>query len=307
LLTDRNLQIKRAAWIAIIGNTILAVLKVVLGLISGSMAVIGDGIDTTTDIIISSVILIAAGIIARPPDKMHPYGHNRAEVIATKVVSFFIFFAGAQLALKVFMKILEGTSIQFPSVIAIYVTLGSIVGKILLSISQFRSGKKTQSPMLIANGKNMFNDIFISVGVMVGLMFTFLIHLPIIDSIVAFAISIWIMKTAVKVFMETNIEIMDGVKDHSLYDTIFTAVNTVEDASNPHRTRIRQLGNMYVIDLDIEVDDTLSVSEAHKIAVEVEEKIKGSIGNVYDIIVHVEPLGNIEVDEKYGLSDSDIK
>ncbi len=300
--SDRNLLIRRAAWIAITGNVILALLKIILGLFSHSRALFSDGIDSTTDIIISTVTLAVAAIIVKPPDMTHPYGHGRAESIATKVVAFFIFFAGAQLALNTTLKIIRKSPIEIPSSIALYAATVSIAGKILLSVSQFRIGKRAESPMLIANGKNMLNDIFISLSVLSGLVFVLVVKIPIVDSIIATAVSCWIMRTAVKIFMETNIEVMDGVRDHSLYDRIFNAVSRVDGALNPHRTRIRQIGSMYVIDIDIEVDGNLSVSDAHGIAVKVEEEIKKTIANVYDIIVHVEPKGNIEIDEKFGVA-----
>ena len=87
---ERSEIIKRASYVAIIGNSFLAVLKIVSGLLSGSLAVVGDGIDTTTDIIISIITLLATMMMTKPPDKEHPYGHRRVEVLATKLVSFVI-------------------------------------------------------------------------------------------------------------------------------------------------------------------------------------------------------------------------
>lgn len=301
--SERTKNVKLASWVAIIGNTILAALKIVFGFLSGSLAVIGDGIDSSTDIITSFITLIAAMIMAKPPDKTHPYGHHRAEAIATKVVAFVIFFVGAQLALSTITLIVDGTHKDIPSMAAIFVTLISVVGKIALAFSQFRLGRRYESPMIIANGRNMLNDIFISSAVLIGLIFTITLEVPILDSILALAVSVWVMKTAVQVFMESTVEIMEGINDHSVYDKIFIAVGSIEGASNPHRTRIRQIANLYIIDLDIEVDGKETVEKGHAIAVAVEERIRQIVRNVYDIIVHVEPMGNVEHDEKYGRSE----
>jgi divalent metal cation (Fe/Co/Zn/Cd) transporter len=84
-------------------------------------------------------------------------------------------------------------------------------------------------------------------------------------------------------------------------------VEEVPDADNPHRARVRRLGNMYIIDLDIEVSGRKTVAEAHKIAVQVEARIKQRVENVYDIMVHVEPKGNLELNERYGIRDSGNK
>ena len=170
-----------------------------------------------------------------------------------------------------------------------------------------KTGRKIESPMLIANGKNMRNDVVISLSVLIGLVFTINLKMPIIDSAFALLISIWIMKSGFDIFMETNVELMDGVSDQSIYRKIFESVDQAEGANNPHRVRVRKLANMYIIGIDIEVDPDLQIGEAHKIARDLEQLLKKRIGNVYDIMVHVEPLGNYEVDELYGISSKDIE
>ncbi len=285
-----------------VGNAVLAALKVTAGFVSGSLAVVGDGIDSTTDIVTSLVTLLAARIMGKPPDATHPYGHTRVETMATKILSFVIFFVGAQLAISTVRRLLAHDAAGLPTMLALYVTAFSIVGKIALAIHQFRIGRRYDSSMLIANGKNMRNDIVISAAVLVGLVFTHLLRLPILDTVSALAVSVWIMKSAFDIFLETSTELMDGMEDDSMYQQIFDAVAGVEGAHNPHRTRVRKLSNMHVIDLDIEVDESMSVHDAHEVAMRVESEIRRKIPSVYDVIVHVEPLGNIEHSERYGLA-----
>ena len=302
---QRTESIKRASYISISGNAGLAALKIIFGLIAASLAVVGDGIDSITDIISSIVMLFAALVVEKPPDKEHPYGHRRVEALATKIVSFVIFFAGAQLALTTVRTLLSGVHPELPSRIAIYVSIASIGGKILLSMTLFRIGRIADSAMVVANAKNMANDIIISSAVLVGLILTQLLGIPIIDTALALGVSIWVMKTAVEIFLDSSIEVMEGVRDHSIYDKIFAAVAVVEGASNPHRTRIRQISNLYVVDLDIEVDPDITVSAAHEIVVKVERTIREQVRNIYDIMVHIEPRGNVESAEKFGLSEGD--
>lgn len=281
----------------------LAVAKMALGLISGSLAVIGDGIDSATDILSYLIILFAAGIISKEPDRTHPYGHTRAEPIATMIIAFIIFYAGIELFKTAFARLTTETVSEIPSILAIYATLLSIGGKIILAKFQLSIGRRTSSPMLTANAQNMFNDILISSGVLLGLILTFWLQLPLIDPIIAIGVSIWVVRTAVKIFLENHTELMEGVEDLSVYPQIFAAVKQVANAFNPHRTRIRKLANLYAIDIDIEVPADLSVREGHQIAVQVETGIKAKIANVYDVSVHIEPLGNKERDEKFGLTE----
>ena len=91
-----------------------------------------------------------------------------------------------------------------------------------------------------------------------------------------------------------------------LYNKLFDAVKKVEGAHNPHRTRARKIGSRYMINLDIEVDPEISVLEGHGIAKKVENIIKEDIKNVYDVMVHVEPTGNLESDEKFGVTEKDV-
>jgi len=306
LTKDRSYHIKKASWIGIIGNSFLAIAKIVIGFIASSYAVIGDGIDSSSDILTYIIILITARIIAKPPDKKFPYGYKKAETSATKILAFVIFFAGAQLMISTGKQLYLGGEREMPTYLAIYVTLFSIVGKAILAMWQFKIGNQINSNMIIANARNMRNDIFISLSVLIGLVFTFILDMPIFDNITALLVSLWIIKEAIGIYRESNLEMMDGVKDTTIYYKIIKAVDAVEGASNPHRIRVRNLANMYLIALDIEVDQDIKVREAHEISKNVETKLKDTIENIYDILVHIEPLGNVEHDETFGISKNDI-
>lgn len=302
----RHKQIIRASWVSITGNALLSVMKITVGLIAGSMAVVADGVDSASDILTSVITLITAHIMSRPPDIRYPYGYERADSIASKALSFVIFFAGAQLAISTITKIFEGGSSEVPSLFAIWVIIASIAGKLLLALYQFRVGKKTGSSMLVANARNMQSDVLISIAVLTGLIFTFVFQLPILDAITALAVSVWIMATAVKIFFQSNRDLMDGMDNPEIYKEVFRLISKVDSVYNPHRARIRKSGNKYVIDIHIEVDGSKTVTEAHAISHEVEKTILNGIKNVYDVIVHIEPYGLEDHHEKFGVSNQDL-
>lgn len=303
----RAKTIYTSSLIALIGNAVLSAGKVLIGLAANSLAVLSDGIDSATDVIASFVTMVASKVISKPPDIKHPFGHRRAESVATKIVAFIIFFIGAQIIITTINRIIEGELRSVPGMLAVYITIFSIAGKIFLAVFLFSKSKKTSSSMLKANAVNMRNDIFISLSVLVGLFGTYRLSSPIIDYIVAIFVSLWIIKSAIQIFWESSIEVMDGIKDESLYSILFSAVDEVQGASNPHRTRIRSIGDMYMINIDIEVSPEITVEDGHKIAVKVEQKIREKVKNVYDIVVHIEPLGNSEDQEKYGVSKKTIE
>ena len=305
-MENHSADIIRASWIAVIGNALLSAVKIVAGILSGSMAVIGDGIDSATDIVTSMITLVTARIMKRPPDPKYPYGYLKADTIATKALSFVILFAGIQLAISTISGWIEGKEKSLPTMLAIYVTIFSIAGKILLAIHQFRKGKQANAEMLIANAKNMQGDILISGAVLIGLAFTFILDMPILDSITALFVSAWIIKVGFQIFMQSNRDLMDGVSNPKLYDKLFHAVQKVSGVHNPHRARIRKIGNYYMIALDIEVEPTLTTQEAHELVCRVENEIRKEIDNIFDIMIHVEPLGNMDKEAKYGVKQSDI-
>ena len=171
--------------VAVVVNGLLSVLKIVVGLAAGSLATVADGIDSASDVLTSLITLFTAHIIARPPDMKYPYGYSRADTMAAKILAFIIFFAGAQLAVSSFGRLINPQPRAIPAVIAIYVIVISIVFKQLLALYLKKTGKKVQSKMLIANAKNMQSDVVISFSVLLGLLFTFYLKMPLLDVITA--------------------------------------------------------------------------------------------------------------------------
>jgi cation diffusion facilitator family transporter len=305
-MAEREELIKNASWVGIVGNGFLSAMKIIVGFLSGSLAVVADGVDSASDIITSLLTLFTAKILTKPPNIRYPYGYEKADTIATKVLSFIMFFAGAQLFIATIRKLIAHVHTEMPAKLAIYITIVSIIGKLLLSLHQTRAGKKTGSSMLIANGKNMQNDVIISLSVLIGLICIYIFKLPILDTIFALGVSIWVLWVAFKIFREASLELMDGVKDCTVYDEIFNAIEKIEGAHHPHRVRARNIGHKLMIAIDLEVDGDLSLRQAHEIAHKVEESIKTSIANVFDVAIHIEPLGDHLEEKAFGIEKNNL-
>jgi cation diffusion facilitator family transporter len=299
---ERKKIMLRTSRISVLGNVILSLLKIVTGILSGSLAVLSDGLDSASDVFTSLVILVATPIIHRPPNSKYAYGREKVENIASTLLSFVIFFMGCQMGLAAVRKMIRPEVIEMPSPEAIWVTVVSIAGKLLLALYQFRQGKRADSSMLKANAVNMRNDVIISAGVLLGLAFTFLLKIPFLDPVIALLISLYIIYSAIGIFRDANLVLLDGIADTSVYQKIITAVERIPGAYNPHRIRSSHVGNKYNIVLDIEVEGSLPLARAHHIAQQVEDSIKQSVDNVYDIVVHVEPKGCEHIEEKFGIS-----
>ena len=310
--TEHLKLIRLAGIIALAGNLFLCSAKLLAGAITGSLAVLADGLDSAGDVAIACMTLIISVIISRPSDKDHPWGYGRAETTGSMVLSFIIFFAGSQLSISAAKKLYEifrhGMQVPIPSLPAVIVTCVSIGGKILLSYSQHVIGKKAGSAIISANAQNMLSDVIISASVLFGIGCAVFFKQPVLDPIVAFLVGLWIIKNAVFLFREINIELMDGNRDEELYRKLFEAIRSVDGVTNPHRARIRKIAAYLDIDLDIEVSPDMSVREAHEKAEAVSAAVKNSIPNIYDIMIHVEPAGLIcEYEEEgFGLCEADV-
>ncbi|MDR3130139.1 MAG: cation diffusion facilitator family transporter [Treponema sp.] len=306
---SRARLIKTASLIALFGNLALAALKITLGIRAGSRAVLGDGIDSSVDVLISAVSLVVVRVISRPADREHPWGHGRAETVACALLAFFLFFAGAQLILNSGRALLSGKAPEVPEPAAFFAVSASILGKLALARILRFLGEKAGSIMLKANARNMAADAAVSAAVLLGLVMSMVLKTGAVDSAAAVFIGLWIIRAAAGIFFEANAELMDGSARAESYRAVFEAVHSVPGAGNPHRTRMRRIAGLWDIDIDIEVDPKLTVWDAHIIASQVERAIKNRVEGVYDIMVHVEPLGDSlgQKNEGYGLNEDRIK
>lgn len=305
--TKRIKAIKTASWIGIGGNAFLALTKLFTGMFAGSLSVLADGIDSSSDVLTSFITLYIATLIAKPPNLKFPYGYAKAETNATSALAFIIFFAGAQLAITSSRKLISGEIPEMPGKITLVVMIISIIGKLLLTWQQYYVGKKIKSNMLIANAKNMQGDVLISSAVLIGLIASYIFKMPILDPIAALLVSVWIIWVAIRIFLETNMELMDGNVDKSVYEDVFKLTESVDGVINPHRMRIRKIGPKKMINIDIEVEGSITVSEAHRIAHNVEDLIKNKVEDVFDVAIHIEPHGDHIEEKDLGVSKKELK
>lgn len=286
-------------------NFLLAAIKIYAGFSGNSLSLLGDGIDSGTDVIAGILSFLAARLVRKPADHSFPYGYGRAETLATWLVGSFIFMIGFQLVIQSVFQIVSGQNKDLPAKWLIYIILPSIGIKTLISLVLFPVAKSMKSSLLRATAVNMRADVLLGFSVLAGIVSSLYSGESWYDLFFGFCIGIWIIRSAYEIFKESYIELMDGLKDEKLYRKVNTAVNRVDQGLNPHRMRIRQIARKYIVSLDIEVDGKLNVNEGHKIAQEVENAIAHDIADVYDVLVHVEPRGNRE-NETFGIQSRDV-
>ena len=303
--------VKRASLIALVGNIFIFFSKLMVAYLTSSLSILGDAIDSGADIVIAVMSLIVSFVIKMPQNKKYPYGKVRFESIASLVLSLIIIMIGLQLMLSSIKKLIfpsiNGIEERF-KMLSILVIISSIVLKLLLALNQFFLAKKAKSSIILANAKNMSNDVLLSSSVLIGISCTYYFNLVILDAIVATLIALLIIKSGFSLFWELHVELMDGNNNHFLYKKLFAIIDEMPDVYNPHRARIRKMAHLFDISFDIELDANKTLLEAHTIVEELTKKIKQNIENVYDVVIHMEPYGHINNEEEgFGLNPLDIK
>lgn len=296
-------MIRRVGLIAVFTNIALALVKVTVGILFKSMAVLADGIDTSTDILTSSTMLVASLISRKPPDREHPYGHHKAENIGAKIISFVIFYAGISLLIESAKRLISGEYEVLSGFLPFLAAILSVAGKTFLFLIEYSAGKKYGSKSMVAEAKNMRNDILMSSFVFLGVALN-KIGLSWMDPLVGLVMSGIILKVAWDVFEENTHELMDGLKEDEMwiYERVFESCKAC-GALNPHKVRIRKVGGKYDIDMDIEVNGSMSVHEAHEITKCIKQYLCQT-NQIYDVVVHVEPEENDEK-EPFGISQKE--
>ncbi len=284
-MVEREAKSLKAIRIAMLVNTIIALIKVVLGVIGNSISLISDGIDTTIDIIKNIIVYKGTEIANRPPDLGHPYGHGRAETISSSIIGISVVLAGFFIIFEGISKFNKTEAVESLMVIGASI---SIVGKIFLSSYMSVVGKNTLNEALIANAKDYFGDILASSSVLIGGLLIKLTNKAFFDSIASFVVAGAIIYMGFDILKPAVLEIME-TSNENIAQKVSEIIKGFDMVCNPHQIRVRKLGSYYIVDLHIELPKDMSVLESHRIATEIENKVKENIDCIYEVVIHIEP------------------
>ncbi|MCL4536740.1 MAG: cation diffusion facilitator family transporter, partial [Nitrospirae bacterium] len=235
---------------------------------------------------VSNIVgLIGIYIASHPPDEKHPYGHRKYETVFTIFVGLLMLFT----CFEVFKKVYESLTGRHETTIttaSFFVMVITLIINIFVSVYEKQKGEKLSSEFLIADSRHTKSDIYVSLGVIVSLVFIKL-GFPIADPIAGAVVGIFIAKAGIDIIRESTETLVDRTQmDTSIIKEIACSVNGVMEC---HEIRTRGTRSHVFIDLHILVDPSLSVENAHRIAEAVEKEIKSRISEVVDVVVHIEP------------------
>jgi cation diffusion facilitator family transporter len=276
---------ERGVIISIIAYILLSSLKLFIGFVANSEALKADGLNNATDIIASVAVLIGLKVSRIPADKDHPYGHWKAETVASMVASFIMVVVGIQVfytaILSVFAK-----STQAPDLISAWA--GIFCAIVMFFVYRYNRdlSRKINSQGLMAAAKDNLSDAWVSIGTVVGIIGS-QFGLPWLDPLTALVVGFLICKTAWDIFRDATHYLTDGydIEKIQCYKETVQALYGVKGVKD---IKARSYGNNTVVDVVILVNSDLGIRDAHDISTEVEDVLKDD-HDVYDVHVHVEP------------------
>ena len=281
---------KKAAKVAIIGNIILTILNIAVGLLSGSYALVSEGAHTLSDVATSIIAYIGFEIGQKPADKEHPIGHGRAEAISGLVIVIFLAVVSYEIITGAIEKILHPELIVIPSTLAAIMAVVGIIVNLRISEYIISIGKQINSPAIVADGQHQKTDIFSSVAVLVGVIVSNMRY-PILDPIVGLIIGALIIKTAFETAKHNINNIMGKVPSEELINEIRDIANESININTAHNIKVDYLGSYATVTLHIELDGDMSLTESHELAHTVQEAIVEKVPIVKSATVHTCPIG----------------
>jgi cation diffusion facilitator family transporter len=286
----RNKEGTKAAIAGIVGNIFLTIFNILLGIISGSFALIAEGAHTLSDITTSIIAYVGFKVAQKPPDKEHPLGHGRAEAIAGLIIVIFLAFVAYEILTEAIFKLVFGGNFHVPSYIAGVMALIGLFINIMISRYQISIGKKIHSPAIIADGKHQQTDILSCIAILISVILSNF-GFPFIDPVVGLIIGVFILKAAYEVGRDNINNIMGKVPSQDIIKQIEDIGKSIHNVCGFHNVVINYFGSYATLSLHIEVNPKLSLYEAHNIVHYTEEKIIEEIDIIQYVVGHVCPLG----------------
>lgn len=264
----------------------LGLAKIVVGLLASSQALIADGVHSLSDLVTDAGVIIVTRLSRAEPDREHPYGHARFETLGTLAMGAILMVVAGGLAQDSLLRLAAG-EFSVPGALALVVAGISVASKEWIFRYTRRAAERIGSPLLLANAWHSRSDAFSSIAVLIGIGGA-MAGWPWLDLLAAVAVAGIIGWVGWKMIAGAAIELVDtGLSDRQLAE-LRLATLEVSGVVGVHALRSRRMGDQVLLDLDIEVASTISVSEGHQIAWNVEQRLLAGFDSVNDVTVHVD-------------------
>ena len=281
-----------AAW-SILVSAVLAAGNLTGGWLAGSTSVFAIGLEFVGDVISSTVVLAGMLIGAKPADSNHPYGHGRMETLTSLAVGIILVAGGIGISYRSLQEV--NRLHDPPGLFTIWLLLGTIMTRSIMSTVKFRVGRRIRSSSLIADAWNDSVDILSAATALVAVGLT--LYKPerfmAADHYGGFAVGVVVVFTGLNVLRGSSMELMDVMPDQRFLDEIRSVAFSVPGILGVEKCLARKSGVQYYVDLHVEVDPNLTVRESHELAGMVRSRLRQELTWVADVLIHVEPSPTI--------------
>ncbi|MGM0445047.1 MAG: cation diffusion facilitator family transporter [Bacillota bacterium] len=284
---DRYKEGKKISYITIAGNILLAIIKIAIGILVGSAALIADGFHSVSDTASTVAVLIAIYISNKPPDEKHQYGHGQAESIAAKILGIVLLLTGFGLGYNIFNQILAG-NFNIPGMLAFWAAVLSIVVKELMFRFTYNVGEKTNNQALIADAWHHRSDAISSIAAAVGILGANYGY-PILDPIAGVIVSLLVIRVGWKIILDAVDSLMIKAPPESDQKEIREITNKIDGVKGIQELRAHYNGIDLYVDLRIIVESDLTVKQGHDISVKVRNELFKKCDQIKEVIVHIHP------------------
>lgn len=292
-----NIQRRKTlvALLSVISNSTLVVIKLIIGLVIGSVSVISEAIHSGVDLLAALIALFAVSTSSKPADEEHPFGHGKIENISGTVEALLIFAAAIWIIYEAIMKLLHPKPMTEASW-GVGVMLISAIANIIVSQRLFKVGKETDSAALKADAWHLMTDVYTSAGVMIGLGLIwageYLLpgrNLQWIDPLAAIAVAILIIRAAYKLTVESGKDLLDASLPADEEDWIAGYVSGLSDTVRGfHHLRTRKAGSQRFVQFHLLVSPDMSVDQSHRLHDDIVIAIKEHFPDT-TVTIHIEP------------------
>ena len=283
---------KFAAGLSISSNAIVILLKVIAGILSGSISIISEAIHSLSDFLASVLTFFAVTRSSEPADKEHPFGHGKYEDMSGFIEGGLIIFAGLYIIYEASTKLIFGYHIKSEPTIGIFVMAFAVLANLLVSRYLFYVARKSDSVSLYADAQHLSTDIYSALGVLIGLVLIKITGITALDPIIAIIVALIILKAGFSISKETLNNLLDGsipAGDIQKIEEIIKKNNVIKGYKN---IKGRKSGQYKEIEMTLLFNPDMKLQCCHAICDQIENEIKSIMDNV-SIIIHAEPFADI--------------
>lgn len=280
-------------------NVLLSIVKLIIGLFAGSLALIADGFHSLSDLASDLVVFVGLSFAEKPDDKGHHFGHGKFETFSAFIVGVFLAIAGIAIgknSVLIFISVYRGEQLSAPGLLALFAAISSIIFKELLFRYTKRAGEKINSPSIIANAWHHRSDAFSSIGAALGIAGAIFLggKWLILDPLAGVIVAVILVKEALRIIKVNLSQLLDASLGPKSMEDIYRILKDIPECNDPHNIRTRMVGKRAVISLHIRVLDSYSIKKGHDIAHNAEDRLKEHFGSDSIITVHIEPYDHCD-------------